>query len=129
MNRSACYHFSPGPGFPFEAELLALLIILERAAANNWSNLWVESDSTYVVNIFNNRASPVLWHFRGRWIAALKGVVNFNIICSHIFQEGNKVADFMASSVSHEGFWYHSLPEISQLVHEDVHSTFVRMGR
>ncbi|XP_057788467.1 uncharacterized protein LOC131005480 [Salvia miltiorrhiza] len=104
-----CYHFSVGPGFPFEVELLALLIILERAATNNWYNLWVESDSTYVVNIFNNRSTLVPWHFRGHWLAAPKGVAHCSIMCSHIFREGNKVADFMASSVSQDSFWYHSL--------------------
>ncbi|XP_057775029.1 uncharacterized protein LOC130994010 [Salvia miltiorrhiza] len=111
----ACFHFSAGAGFAFEAELFTFIIILERAAVHQWYNLWIESDSTYVVNVFNNREVPVPWRFRSRWHAALKGVEQFNISCSHNYREGNRVADYLASSLSQEGFWLHSIPEIAQL--------------
>ncbi|XP_057803715.1 uncharacterized protein LOC131019050 [Salvia miltiorrhiza] len=125
----ACFQFSAGAGFAFEAELFSFIIILERAAAHQWYNLWIESDSTYVVNVFNNREVPVPWRFRSRWQAALKGVEHYNLRCSHNYREGNHVADYLASSHSQEGFWLHSIPEIAQLVSDDVHSSFVRMVR
>ena len=42
--------------FAFEAELTGLILAKEVVAKYNWNNLWVESDSEFIVNAFKCRS-------------------------------------------------------------------------
>ncbi|XP_057803758.1 uncharacterized protein LOC131019091 [Salvia miltiorrhiza] len=52
-----CFHQDGGKGFAFEAELLAVILAIQIAHERNWRFLWVESDSTYIVNLFGCRGA------------------------------------------------------------------------
>jgi len=38
-----------GMGFVFDAEILGLILAMEYAVSNNWTRLWLESDSSNAV--------------------------------------------------------------------------------
>ncbi|XP_057811347.1 uncharacterized protein LOC131025566 [Salvia miltiorrhiza] len=99
-----CFYFSAGRGWAFEAELLALIIALEQIVMNGWDYVWIETDCTYMVDLFRFRSSTVPW------------------------REGNRVADFMASSMANEGFWPFAIPDILQLFIFPVSLVCVRLG-
>lgn len=40
--------------FAFEGELLAAIVAIDKAFSLGWRNLWLETDSTYVVHIFKS---------------------------------------------------------------------------
>ena len=41
-----------GLGYAFEAELLGMILAIEKAKEFKWRNLWIEYGSIYVVNLF-----------------------------------------------------------------------------
>ncbi|XP_057803295.1 uncharacterized protein LOC131018600 [Salvia miltiorrhiza] len=110
------FHFSAGRGWAFEAELLALVIALEQTVFHGWSHVWIETDCTYLVDLFRSRSDTVPWRFLSRWRKVLASIVNFHIIITHIYREGNRVADCLASSVVDEGYWNFAIPEILHLL-------------
>ncbi|XP_057811645.1 uncharacterized protein LOC131025878 [Salvia miltiorrhiza] len=114
-----CFHFSVGRGWAFEAELLAFIIALEQIIAQRWDFVWIETDCTYMVDLLRSRSHTVPWRFLSRWRKVLSSIADLHIIITHIYREGNRVADYMASSVTKEGIWPFAIPDILQLVRDD----------
>lgn len=79
----------------FIAQFYSVLRGIEIAFDRGWSNLWVESDSTIVVNGFcfvNEALIP--WQLRNRWNFCTKLLLDMNFIISYICREGNSCAYF-----------------------------------
>jgi hypothetical protein len=93
----------------FEAEILGLIMAIEYAASNNWTHLWLESDSVSAVQAFH-KPSLIPVRFRNRWHNCYTN--NLFLICSHIFREGNVCADGMAALGHdiHDTVWFTLLP-------------------
>lgn len=47
--------------FAFEAELWAVMFALSKAMEFNWNYIWLESESTYVVNLLSTKSHKVPW--------------------------------------------------------------------
>jgi ribonuclease HI len=91
------------------AEFSGACRAIEIAYQRNWRYLWLESDSSIVVSAFNNPAKPVFWDLRNRWKNVLIRISQMNCIVTHIYREGNQVADLMANhglSLSSIMYWY-----------------------
>ena len=88
---------------------MGLIIAMESAAANSWDRLWLECDSSSVVDAFKNH-SLIPVHLRNRWHNCFQH--GLMVICSHIFREGNCCADKLASfgHALTDTIWYSSLP-------------------
>ncbi|XP_058759807.1 uncharacterized protein LOC131633112 [Vicia villosa] len=78
------------------AELSGAMMAIEFAYEKNWSNIWLETDSTAVVKAFNSPYT-VPWFIRNRWFNCISLVANWNFVVSHIYREGNSCADTLAS--------------------------------
>ncbi|XP_057791344.1 uncharacterized protein LOC131008487 [Salvia miltiorrhiza] len=109
-----CFHIKGGIGFAFEAELLAVISAIQIAFYKNWRYLWIESDSTYIVNLLHSRSLNVPWRFAARWREVLVLLSEFNLHITHIFREGNKVADILAADNVQEGWWPMEIDAIYQ---------------
>jgi ribonuclease HI len=79
------------------AELQGALRAIEVAHQMNWRNLWLETDSALVLLAFTNPDFHVSWSLRNRWLNALILIRQMNFIVSHVFREGNQVADSLAN--------------------------------
>ncbi|XP_065881606.1 uncharacterized protein [Euphorbia lathyris] len=90
---NGCFAFSTPLSFAYMAELRAAIFAIELAWETNWHQLWVESDSIYVVNLLRHRSIDVPWSIRQEWLHCLSICSRMNILVSHIFREGNRVAD------------------------------------
>jgi ribonuclease HI len=85
-----------GMASSYFAELSGALRAIEIAFANNWTNLWLESDSSLVVNAFKNPNKMVAWLLRNRWVNMLDMLSQMTCIVTHVYREGNVVADLLA---------------------------------
>jgi hypothetical protein len=50
-----------------------------------------------VVSAFKNQTRPVAWPLRNRWKNALVLLGQMNCMVTHVYREGNKVADLIAN--------------------------------
>jgi ribonuclease HI len=97
-----------GESTAYIAELSGVIRAIEIAYQNQWNNLWIETDSSCVVAAFQDRHKPVAWCLRNRWKNVLFMTRLMNFMVSHIYREGNQVADSLANhglSLSSIVFW------------------------
>ncbi|XP_057811398.1 uncharacterized protein LOC131025617 [Salvia miltiorrhiza] len=99
-----CFHEKGGQGFAFEAELLAVITAISIAHEQGWLKLWIEADSSYVVNLLDRKSEDVPWRFVAHWKCTLQLLSSFQLQVTHIFREGNVVADIMANHNREEGW-------------------------
>ena len=96
---------------------------IEIAKKFNWSPLWIETDSSYVVSIFLTGSLKVPWEVRSRWSIALSDAKNLQVHVSHIYREGNCVADKLASMSTTPNFnkwWFNQPTLLSSLMYRDM---------
>ena len=111
-----CFAENTGVGNALHAELSGAMRAIEIAASRNWTHLWLELDSSLVVNAFKSN-SMVPWHLRNRWYNCLCLTRNMNFMVSHIFREGNPCADSLANvglTLDHLTCWYNLPPFIQK---------------
>ncbi|XP_057803511.1 uncharacterized protein LOC131018823 [Salvia miltiorrhiza] len=123
-----CFHKKGGIGYAFEAELLAVITAIQYANDRNWFYLWLESDSTYIVRLIQDRSLLVPWRFMASWKRILVLLDKFHLYVSHIYREGNKVADILAADTMVEGCWDFEIDAIKAAVRLDMSShSHIRM--
>ena len=76
-----CFAAPLGSVFTFEAELLAVSMAINYAWINDWRHIWLESDSSYVVQLLFARSDHVP--------RCLSHISHMDFQVSHIFREGN----------------------------------------
>ena len=114
-----CFVTNLGRAFAFEAELIAAMTGVELACQQGWYRLWLETDSTYVEGLLCSRSTIVPWSLRNRWLRVLDLLSTLEFKVSHIYREGNGVADTL-SNHPFEGVWFHQLDIIASQVARDV---------
>ena len=109
----ACFSWWMGICFVFEAKLMSLFFAVEKAYELNWHNIWIETDSTYIVHLFNRGIGKVSGTFHSSWSRAVYRAKKLNIIVLNIFREGNNVANQLASEASSSQcqHWWTMIPE------------------
>ena len=102
-----CFAENTGHNNAFNAELLGAMRAIEFAKQYGWNNLWLECDSSLVINAIQNK-SLVPWRLRNRWSNCMLTVNSMNFLATHVFREGNTCADTLANvglSLSHLTVW------------------------
>ncbi|XP_058760291.1 uncharacterized protein LOC131633606 [Vicia villosa] len=67
---------------PANAELLAVMVAMEKAMELELIRFWLESDCYIVVNAFYNHAL-VLWNLRSRWLVCWAYMMNIDFRITH----------------------------------------------
>jgi ribonuclease HI len=80
----------------FLAELCGVMRSIELAKDKNWLNPWIETDSSLVVQAFKSK-TVIPWAVRNRWENCLLMITQMNFMISHIYREGNDIADSLAN--------------------------------
>ena len=117
-----CFTTPLGSMFAFEVELLAVSMAINYAWINDWRHIWLESDSSYVVQLFSARSDQVPWRVRQAWHRCLSQISHMDFQVSHIFREGNQVADVLSKHALglEVSLWWYSTPTFcSSLVGND----------
>jgi hypothetical protein len=89
---------------------------IKSCDSKDWSNLWLETDSTLVVQAFND-TSLVPWRLWNRWFNCFILIKSVNIIVSPIYREGNTCPEDLANiglSLDMFTFWY-DMPDIIRI--------------
>jgi ribonuclease HI len=81
----------------YVAELSGAMRAVEIAFQKNWRQLWIESDYVLVVSAFNNPTRQVAWQLRNRWKNVMFMISQMHCMVTHIYREGNQVADTLAN--------------------------------
>ncbi|KAL8494368.1 hypothetical protein ACS0TY_025253 [Phlomoides rotata] len=114
-----CFTVSHGRGYAFEAELTTILFAIELAHDKGWSNIWLESDSTYVVYILKLSSPEISW----RLMRQLRP--NLNMVISHIYREGNAVAVRLSREEVDRFMWWSVQPDfLFPFFQKDIASDF-----
>lgn len=94
-----------------DAEVLAVIEAIRVAWVKRWTHIWLETDSTLVIKYFN---SPKLipWRLRVAWLNCLHLASQLSFRISHIYREGNTIADKLANyGAANDGsIWWMVLP-------------------
>ncbi|CAL9010028.1 unnamed protein product [Prunus brigantina] len=94
------------------AEVLAFLEAIRVAWVRDWKHLWLETDSSLVVQFFSSTSYSIPWSLRTEWRNCLWRIKQMHFVCTHIYREGNCVADMLANfgADNHAYYWWDSLP-------------------
>lgn len=106
-----CFSCHLGVSTSLNAELSAAMHTIEIASSRGWVNLWIETDSAFVVRAFNY-LDTIPWRLQTRWKNCMETATSFNLQVTHIFGEGNSCADKLANhGIHHPGFhWWDTIP-------------------
>ncbi|KAL6211613.1 hypothetical protein ACLB2K_016836 [Fragaria x ananassa] len=77
----------------FFSKLIGFIIGVDFAFHCGWHHLWVESDSTAVLQCLSFSSFVPLWPLRIVWYNCLTRIQHISFTCSHVLREGNSVAD------------------------------------
>ena len=80
-------------GNAYKVQIMAFVFATEKVADFDWKNLWIEYDSTYIINAFKCSENSISLKIHNRWLNALVLFKKLNVKVSHILREGNLVAD------------------------------------
>ena len=94
----SCVCFSFGNNLGFLAELKAAIYAISLAQNRGYTKIWLESDSTYVIALFANRSLNVHWSIAEDWSNCLQFISTVEFRFSHIYREGNGLADVLANA-------------------------------
>ncbi|KAL6206588.1 hypothetical protein ACLB2K_023836 [Fragaria x ananassa] len=95
----------------FFSELLAVIIGIELAFQLGWQHVWLECDSTSVVECFSKSSFVPPWQLRTLWYNCVARTRSMSFFCSHVLREGNTVADKLANLGMSSSSWiWHASP-------------------
>ena len=90
---------------------MAVIVAIELAWVHDLKHIWLEVDSSLVLDYLR---SPLLvpWNLRVPWLNCLRCISEMTFRSSHIFREGNKVADALANHGTSltQLIWWDSAP-------------------
>ncbi|KAH6776357.1 hypothetical protein C2S52_013918 [Perilla frutescens var. hirtella] len=115
----ACFHENLGVGFVYEAELWGAILAIDFAISRGMTHIWLEVDSMLVLRWFAKETVLIPWRVKARLLRVLQLIQGIHFKVSHIYREGNQIADKLASTHFPEGWWSHLLPEVNALVESD----------
>ena len=104
------------------AEVMAVITAIEIAWVRDWKHIWLEVDSSLVLDYIRS-PSLVPWQLRIRWLNCLYRISQMHFRSSHIFREGNKVADALANygtSLSAQEWWDTPPPFVLSYCNSDI---------
>lgn len=114
-----CFYSSIDGHSALFSELSAILLGIEIARSMKWRRLWIESDSQVSISIVNQKSDNIPWRLKTRWVNCLAILNQMEFQCSHVYREGNLVADALwrKGLGEKEFYWGDSvIPDLQVLV-------------
>lgn len=78
------------------ADILGIILAIDCAYQENWTNLWIDTDSMLASLAFKS-PHTVPWQLKNRRENCLLMISNMHLMITHIFREGNHCADKLAN--------------------------------
>ncbi|KAK2656862.1 hypothetical protein Ddye_009914 [Dipteronia dyeriana] len=108
--------------FAFEVKLIVASTAINFAWQNGRHRIWLESDSSYVVQLLSSRFEQVPWRILQAWQRCIYQISKMEFQVFHIFREGNQVADALskhALGLDVDSWWANTPSFCSLLVDND----------
>ncbi|KAL8474915.1 hypothetical protein ACS0TY_031359 [Phlomoides rotata] len=122
-----CFAIYYSTGFAFEAELATVFYAIEIAQENGWTTVWMECDSTYVVQIFRAPEPNIPWRHLAHWHKIRRITRNMQLVVSHIYRECNATADRLTREKVDLFKWWVEAPDfLYPFLQKDLHNEFYR---
>lgn len=90
------YYFDVGVSMTFFAEISVIIQGIEYAHQRGWHRLWIKLDYTAVIQCLQSSSYMPPWRVTTRWYNCKLLLSGMHFYCSHIYLEGNAIADCMA---------------------------------
>lgn len=103
--------------YAFEVEIINAINL---AWEHSWRKIWIEAGSSFVVDLLKSNSVQVSWRLHCDWAICLHRLSQMKFVVSHIYREGNHVADRLARF--HDTWWTTSSNFIVPLVATDMSS-------
>ncbi|KAM7472576.1 hypothetical protein LguiA_010759 [Lonicera macranthoides] len=116
------FAYNIGSGNAYVAEFMVVIIAVKMAHSKGWRKIWFEMDSTITLSNFFNRNYTPPWKLQRRWEACWSMLDDMEVRSSHIFREGNVLADILSNMALRHVFfvWWDSvIDDIKVAVSED----------
>lgn len=78
-------------------EVMGFIVVVELATLKGWFPLWIDKDCKMLVAKVNSKSNDVTWRIRVRWTKCLTTLSGNMFSITHVYREGNIVADRMAT--------------------------------
>lgn len=107
----------------FVAEASAFIKAVHLALLKNWFPLWVETDSMTLCTKIKNMDLEVPWHMKAKWRRWLKSLEGKQFMVSHVYREGNQIADALANigcMLDDFTWWFQYPTSVSRFVFRDL---------
>ncbi|KAM1304224.1 hypothetical protein ACFX2F_021920 [Malus domestica] len=97
------------------AEIVAVIEAIQIAWDKKWHNIWLETDSMHVISLLSAHSMDVPWFLKVSWANCLWHIARLNLRFSHIFREGNCLADAFANfgAMNSSFTWWDSVPDFA----------------
>ncbi|KAK3188967.1 hypothetical protein Dsin_028528 [Dipteronia sinensis] len=108
--------------FAFQAKLLAASMAVNFAWNFGWHQIWLESDSSYMVQLLSSRSDSVPWRVWQAWNICIYQISDMEFQVSHIFREGDHVTVALykhSLGLEVDSWWFFAPPFRSSLVGND----------
>lgn len=106
-NCLCCFANSLGLSSFLEAELHIVIDVVDLAWEKGWNYFWIECDFSLDVLFLSSSYCWIPWHLHVLWFNCLALLSRMHVHVTHIFQEGNLVANFLANfGVNHPWTFY-----------------------
>ena len=94
-----------------DVEIRAVIEAINIACARSWFPLWIETDSMLLLHYFKY-PHTVPWRLRPLWHNCMRRIRQLQVHVSHIYREGNRVADKLANhgAMNVGAEWWDLLP-------------------
>jgi ribonuclease HI len=106
-----CFAYNVGTATAFFAEFMGIILAVECAFERSWMHLWIESDSHLAILAFKN-PKLIPWQLHNRWSNCLLKLSVMEVMVSHVYREGNSVADKLSKLGVHvtNFTWWNTSP-------------------
>ncbi|KAJ4710481.1 Ribonuclease H protein [Melia azedarach] len=104
------------------AEIMGIIQGISYAAKRGWNFIWLESDSTLAIDCLSNPNFNPPPCIANDWLNCKASISKMSFQCTHIYREGNKVADIMANLglCSSGSIWFDTAPlQIKDALYKD----------
>ena len=104
-----------------EAEMVGVIMAVKIATHKGWPLVWLECDSKLVINSILKGTNSLSWRWQTQWQAVISFFLDPNHVASHIFREGNALADGLANLGVKSDFI-----EFSNVIPQSLYPIFLR---
>lgn len=123
----AGFSLSLGRGIALDAKILAGMHGVIFAHSRGWTDLWLESDNALSIKVLQCDGKMIPWRIRSYWDRYVNARRNTSLPATHIFREGNSIADCLARLHSDHVRIGDCPNFISSKLYSDMYSDYFRI--